>query len=368
MKSCLTITLILLLPTFLVLGCASLPQPEDEKSSGKRLALLPLDNFSGNREAVGVVMPIFKKELKARGYLLADDKELEAFLRRHRVRQAGMIVSETASLLGKEVGVDLALVGSVDLFVPPPRPQLAITLRLMSARDGNLLWSGSLARAGEDFTRPLGLGAVTSMEDLAQRVARGLLSGIDEPSFFGLRKPGLLEGFWRRKPYVYLRKGFSLEKSERVAVLPFRNVSPKKEAGLVVANLFVAQLLHYQQFQVASPGEVTKAMSELKLVATENLPLASLRSLGKLLKVKAFILGTVDAYQEGVEDPGRGSQVELFARMVEAETGRLLWSSWHGARGDDSVILLDFGLIRPVVKVLDKCVGEMVVSLLALTR
>lgn len=352
---------------FLAFGCASLPILVEGKRPEKRIAFLPLDNFSGYREAVRQVMPIFQEELKAQGYSQVEEEKLEAFLRRYRIRQTGIISPRTATLLGKELGVDLILAGSVDLFVAPSRPQLGITLTLISAGQGNLLWSSNLSRAGEDFTRPLGVGAITSVEDLTRRLARDLLSELAEPSLSGISKPGFFEALWRRKPYVYLRKGFRLEKTDRIAVLPFHNLSAKKEAGLIVSNLFVARLLHSNQFQVASPGEVTTAMSELRLISAENMPLVSLRSLGKVLAVKAFILGTVDIYQEGVEEPGRGSQVELYARMVEAESGRLLWSSWHGARGDDSVILLDFGLIRPVVKVVDKCVAEMVASLLART-
>src|SRR3989304_9769828 len=107
MKSWLTLASVLLLLTSLGLGCAALPLSGNGKGWGKRLAFLPLDNFSGSREAIDEVGAAIKRELKARDYQLVSDDKLATFLHRYRIRQTGMIAPQTAGLIGKELAVDL---------------------------------------------------------------------------------------------------------------------------------------------------------------------------------------------------------------------------------------------------------------------
>jgi TolB-like protein len=368
MKRWLYIGSIVLSITFLGLGCAHLAVPAGEKKEGSKLALLPLDNFTGNHQQdVKEIIAVLKRKIMAKGYELLEDDKLEAFLRRYRIRRTGFINPQIARLMGRELGVDLVLEGSLDLFASPPRPQLSMTLRAISANEGDFLWSGNVAKAGEDFTTFFGVGTITSMEELSERVAEDLLSQLGESLSSGIRKPVFSPASYRGKPYVYFQKGFELPEAERVAVLPFFNVTSKKEAGLIAANLIVAKLLHSDRVKVTSPGEVIDAMSGILngMGSSEHLPLDNLRVLGRRLQVKAIITGTVDVYQEGLNNRMQNPKVEVYVRMLNAETGSLLWSSWNGRKGDDSVIFLDFGLIRPVVKVLDKCVGEMLARLVA---
>lgn len=117
-----------------------------EVKESRRVALMPMDNFSGERKALEVVFPLFRKALEEKGLQVIPDAKVEEFLARGRIRDVGQVSVRVAKGLGRELGADFILVGSVDSFVLSDNPQVDLSARLISAADGSILWARSLGQ------------------------------------------------------------------------------------------------------------------------------------------------------------------------------------------------------------------------------
>ena len=123
--------------------------------------------------------------------------------------------------------------------------------------------------------------------------------------------------------------------NRNVAVMPFLNISKDKDAGVKVRDLLVAELYISGAFkEVVDEGEVSEVMKKLKVREGEALGKDTLKTLGDNLGVQAIIFGTVQEYSE------RSAKGALFAvslRMVDVETGQILWLGNASKEGGGSV-------------------------------
>lgn len=120
-----------------------------------------------------------------------------------------------------------------------------------------------------------------------------------------------------------------------VAVMPFDNVAKDKDAGVKVRELFVTGLYASGTFKdIVDEGEMFEVMKKLKLRETDNFSKDAIKTLGDNLGVGAIIFGTVVEYNE------RSAKGALFAvsiRMVDVETGQILWLGNASKEGGGSV-------------------------------
>lgn len=145
----------------------------------ERVAILPFINYTDNPEAPERVEVYIRKELARKGIQVVDNREVEDFLARKRIRYTGGITRLNAREMGKTLRADAILVGSVDLFADiGGEVYSGVSLRLVSTVDGSIVWANSLSYSGRDFEGILGLGLITSLDTLTQKVVAGLLEGI----------------------------------------------------------------------------------------------------------------------------------------------------------------------------------------------
>jgi len=93
---------------------------------------------------------------------------------------------------------------------------------------------------------------------------------------------------------TFVHPEYSFQYLERVAVVPFDNLSNDKGAGERVSRIFVTELLAKQVFDVVEPGEVSRVLMEKSLVRTSELTQEQIISVGTDLGVQGIILGTVN--------------------------------------------------------------------------
>jgi TolB-like protein len=123
---------------------------------------------------------------------------------------------------------------------------------------------------------------------------------------------------------------------ERVAVLPFENLSDDRQAGYRATRLMVTELLASGAVDVVEPGEVHAALAKLPGYQPRRAPNPSTEqivSLGKELRVQGFILGSVPQAETVSSGTVRIPVVTLDVHMVEAETGATVWAATHTERG-----------------------------------
>ena len=146
----------------------------------KKIAILPFNNLSDNHDALSTIVPLVKKEItKTKGFQIVPSDILEDYMRRMRIRYTDSLSRVTVRRLGKMLNIDAIMIGSVDLFKEGNNSQVGVSLRLLSTKNGSIIWIDSLSYSAYDFVRLLGLGKVGSVVELSRRVVEDLISKMD---------------------------------------------------------------------------------------------------------------------------------------------------------------------------------------------
>jgi len=300
----------------------------------ERIALFPFENLSEDKNALTSVMPILKLRLEAKGFEVVDEEKLNKFLLRERIRSAGYISRDVARRLGEELDVKTILVGSVNSFFTGDDPRIGLSARLISSSDGTILWANHSSAAGDDFTTILGLGRITAMDKLSSRV-------IDK----------LLDSF-RTVP-----TDKEMESTYRIAVMPFQNSSKVKDAGLTATYIFIVELFKDKKFIPIEYGEVRRLVVDLRVREKGELDFKKTERISESSGVDGILVGTVDIYKEkdGTAPPEAG----ISARLIDARRDKILWCDSFGSKGDDDIVVLDWGRINTAENVAYKVVSKL---------
>jgi TolB-like protein len=343
-----------------VLACAHLPA--HQRAS---IALLPFANFTEIQDAPDIVMPLVAEALETRGFKVVSGRPLEEVLYSYRVRHTTMLGRKTAEALATELGVDGVMVGMVSLTLVEKVPQMGISARLLSLPDAEVLWAQDVSLAGEDFTGPLGLGTVKSLDVLSARAVHRLLASLKPrlerqvvpPS----EPPGFLSFLGRSETTTLFRdQRVDFYGVESLGVLPFLNASGRPNAGDVITALFVSALHNSGKFRVVEPGIVRDVFLRFRIRSVGTIDRFSLLSLNRNMNAQGYLLGAVYEFVEGKGLVTSPPSVAVSARMVRGEDGKVVWSMEHGRRGDDFNLVLDFDRIYSIIPLARLTVAEMV--------
>jgi TolB-like protein len=331
------------------------------------VALLPFENVSGSIESLHLIMPLVEQRLRAKGYQIIGPEKLEPFLSRNRIRNTGMMSRVHLSNLRREFGVDFALLGSIDLYYESTEnPQWGISSRIVSTSEGNILWAECAGRTGGDFTKMLGLGTITSGKALAEEVIKIMFETFPAPGKPFPVSRGVGTSSLRAAVSRGAYRSDSLDTASRwrVAVAIFENASERKGAGRILTDVFTASLFNRGRFEVIDPGEVNDVLIALGRTPYGGLDFPTLREFKKRTAIDAIFIGTVYRYNEGLKREASSSpEIALDVTLLDTDSGKILWFAVGERSGDDSQIVLDFGIIRSMVPLIQKAVGEMLETL-----
>lgn len=129
-------------------------------------------------------------------------------------------------------------------------------------------------------------------------------------------------------------RGVDIGEIQRVAVLPFKNLSSEKEAAERIRRTVIAELLS-RGVDVIEPGELTRVLRELEVRSTTALSIKDIQKIGKELKVDALITGSVIAYRISRGINVSYPEVTIQLMLIDTETGNILWSVWNTEGGPD---------------------------------
>ena len=135
------------------------------------------------------------------------------------------------------------------------------------------------------------------------------------------------------KPTRFTNPDFDFGFVERVAVLPFENLSSDRQAGARATRLMITELLASGALDVVEPGEVEAALGKFGTRVTQPSK-EQIVTLGETLGVQALILGSVT--QSDVVRSGGSTipVVGLDVHMVETETGAAVWAASTVTKGE----------------------------------
>jgi len=118
---------------------------------------------------------------------------------------------------------------------------------------------------------------------------------------------------------------FSLIQS--LAVLPFGNLTPTARASDRVRDVFMTMLQSTEALYVIPPGEVARAISSIGLRHPTEPTAEEVISLARNLEADVVVTGTVLEYGEVRSASASANVISVSVQMMEATTGRVVWSA-----------------------------------------
>ncbi|MDP2157607.1 MAG: hypothetical protein Q8K68_07865, partial [Nitrospirota bacterium] len=266
-----------------------------------------------------------------------DDQAVNDFLLQERIRTTAYISTPLAQKLGEQLKLDAVLLGAVFVYDDSENPKFGLSARLLSTRRSDLIWTGYASDTGEDFTKILGLGTITSIATLVDTVVGRLFAGISTA-----------EGLGRETETAY-----------RVAVMPFLNKTRKPDAGMVATNLFLARLFQSPKFLPIEYGDVRNTVVTKKIRSKGELSHGSIDAFAEAIHADAVLVGVVEHFDDG-SATGAPPAVIITARLIDSRTRRILWYDDMQLNGDERIRFFDIGKLRTVDKVAFSAVGDMI--------
>jgi len=179
--------------------------------------------------------------------------------------------------------------------------------------------------------------------------------------------------FYGCAPRTAIRKGYDFNRINRIGVLEFTSYGNEINSGNVVADEFMRELI-FRGFDVIERERLESLLREQHLTVGKFLDSETVKEVGKLSGVDALITGTVTRYIPEHRDTiyfkdeyGEiksevfliGAEVGITARMIDVETGLVVWASSYtyesfdmeGAiRGTVSTLLNSLKKVWPRIK------------------
>lgn len=311
-----------------------------------RVVVLPVENLSAASIPVDDIRQFLIDRLASQGLTVLGDDSLGAFMARHRVRYAAGIDTETAEALRQETGVDAALFASVELCSDAVPPKVALIVRLVSVTGvPTVIWADAAGLAGDDAPGFFELGLVTNYQTLQTKALARLAN-----SLLAFIKGGVLRGDAKRaskfRPKsAYRAVAFEPGRPRAIAVVPFFNLSDRRNAGEILALLFIRHLADFEEFQVVDTGVVRRRLLDARIIMDGGLSITDAETLAALADADVVLGGRVTRYED-YEGAGGTPRVEFSTVMIDRASRKVVWSSDSYNEGRDGVGFFERGTSR----------------------
>jgi TolB-like protein len=362
------------------------------------IAVLPFENLSGERAPIEVALQRLRAGLEENGIRLIDEEILDTFMHRHRIRVASGLSREESLAFKAETGAEAVLITSFVTYRENPPPLICLFSRLVSSGgEPEILWMDSVGLSGEDAVKLLGIGRIHETGALLEKALHRLTGSLarylpeaapggsfpDAPNADDTRgrdapSPGFEDavdpravsqpddggipsdtyfpsaGEWyesgfpgessaRYAPRSVFRSEF-LDSRRRysVAVVPFLNLSERKNAGKIMTLHFVEQLTRVEGLRILDPGLVREEMLRYRTVIPSgpSLATADLLSSDHSLGIDLLLSGTVFDYGGRLVP-----KVDFGLEIIGTASREVVWMSRSQNHGEEGVFFLDVGRV-----------------------
>lgn len=308
-----------------------------------RVTVLPVENFSGKKAPLKEIRQSLIVKLRDFGVEVLSDESQEMFLTRHRIRYMGGIDNATAKALKAEEGLDAVLISSLDLYNEDSPLEIGIIARLVSTGEKpTILWMDSVSLTGNDSPGILGLGLIQDPLKLRDKGLR-LLAGSLEIYISGRGAGADVErGKKRYKPKIVYKAPFiEADKKYTVAVVPFFNMSGRRNAGEIMLLHFVTELHRQANVEVLEPGVVRQNMLNTRVVMHEGISLSDVSLISNMLNSDLILSGRVLDYTDG----GLHG-LDFTVVVIDRLNKKMIWASKSYNEGNDGVFFFDRGRLN----------------------
>ena len=152
---------------------------------------------------------------------------------------------------------------------------------------------------------------------------------------------------------------------ETVGIVPFVSLAEDRAAGYRVSSICFTELLDRDFARVVEPGQFQAAIREIRGGTAPDAPWSSadLIKLGEKTGVQGFLMGTVHEY--GMRQTGKESFpiLSLELHLVDAATGRVVWSASKTRKGGPGVPIFGFGEVHTLGELTSQVCRELLATL-----
>jgi len=158
---------------------------------------------------------------------------------------------------------------------------------------------------------------------------------------------------------IYHDENVDFSLFQTIAVLPFVNLSPASNAAERTRDVFMTMLQATGALYVLPPGEVERGIKRASVGDSEEPTPEEVVKLARLVEADAVITGIVREYGELRSGSASANVISLSLQMMEAETGRVVWSASSTQGGVTAGDRLLGGGGRPLNVVTQKAVNDL---------
>lgn len=138
----------------------------------------------------------------------------------------------------------------------------------------------------------------------------------------------------------FVHPEFDFSQVERVAVVPFENLSTEQGTANYVTRVVMTELLATGAFDIVEPGEVNRVLESIGQSRPAELSLDKLKALGEQLSVQCVIFGSVGESSTLRSSSISTHVISLDMRMTECATGTTVWSANTNTVGPGAIARL----------------------------
>jgi TolB-like protein len=158
---------------------------------------------------------------------------------------------------------------------------------------------------------------------------------------------------------VYFEPDMDFASLRAIAVLPFQNLTREEDAAERVRDAFSGMLIATEAVYVLPAGEVARAIARTGGLPPDGPSTEQIKKLSGILEVDAVITGVLREYGEVRSGSTAANVASLSIQMIEAITGRVVWSAASTKGGITLWDRLFGGGGEPMNKVTEKVVDDL---------
>ena len=316
---------------------------------GTTIALLSVQDRAANTAVAQALDIALRFELSKSGSLIGPDQTRDT-LRRMRIRNGDQTAPERLRELGQVLGADLLVTATLHDVTIDQAPQLTASAMLYSSTTGELLSGAFEGRSGADGHQILGLGYVGEIDKLVPVTAANLIEELMTTTTTGTGSPTATRG--------------SLAGLGVIGVVPFDGiieVNATLAANTLTRAVEVTLLRHGAR--MLSPNRTHEIVRQIQVGKWGSIASDTRDTLHSQGNADVLLTGTIEWYELGTRGGLANPRVGFAMRLLDASTGRIVWTGDIERRGSSRGELFRIGRVYSkgalATKLLDRLFNDL---------
>lgn len=213
-------------------------------------------------------------------------------------------------------------------------------------------------------------GVLSAAVRIGRPLCRNSMLVVLLPGIRPLRRSSMLLLLWlgiatgcAHGPRSYTAAEHRVSPGEGMAVLPPTNLTESERAQRVIHEALMVEVLRMKTVRVVDPGLVRGAMREARVWSADLLERSQMEALSSLLGARYLLLGSIHEFGILEKEQGKIPVVSIHLRLVDTDSGDIIWAAVHTQEGDDGESIFGLGRVDSVDRLAEIVVQDTVAKL-----